>query len=245
MASEVKVFDLPADLFSNSAEKIVAIAKEAIQKNGRFSLALSGGQTPKGVYSVLASPEFKDKIDWKKTHVFWGDERPVVRTHPDSNYRMAKESLLDAAGIPQGNIHRIGSEEDPMLAAQQYEDELRDFFDIAEGTFPSFDLILLGMGDDGHTASLFPESEALQIKDRLVVDNYVKKLNTHRITFTFPVINNAHNVLFLVSGSAKSKMIKQIMENSNTGNPLPSQMVNPMHGSLFWFLDKNAAADLK
>lgn len=245
MASEVKVFDLQEDLFFHSAEKIAALAQEAIQKNGRFSLALSGGQTPKGVYAVLASPDFKDKIDWKKVHVFWGDERPVVRTHPDSNFRMAKEALLDAAGIPQGNIHRIGSEEDPMLAAQQYEDELRDFFDIAEGDFPSFDLILLGMGDDGHTASLFPESEALEIKDRLVVDNYVKKLNTHRITFTFPVINHARNVLFLVSGSSKSKMIKQVLENVNAGITLPSQMVNPVHGSLYWFLDKNAAADLK
>lgn len=245
MASEVKVFDLQEDLFFHSAEKITALAQEAIQKNGRFSLALSGGQTPKGVYAVLASPDFKDKIDWKKVHVFWGDERPVVRTHPDSNFRMAKEALLDAAGIPQGNIHRIGSEEDPMLAAQQYEDELRDFFDIAEGDFPAFDLILLGMGDDGHTASLFPESEALEIKDRLVVDNYVKKLNTHRITFTFPVINHARNVLFLVSGSSKSKMIKQVLENVNAGITLPSQMVNPVHGSLYWFLDKNAAADLK
>jgi 6-phosphogluconolactonase len=245
MASEVKVFDLPEDLFLNSAEKIVSIAKEAIQKSGKFSLALSGGQTPKSVYAVLASPDFKNKIDWKKVHVFWGDERPVVCTHPDSNYRMAKESLLDGVGIPPGNIHRIGSEEDPMLAAQQYEDELRDFFDIGEGAFPAFDLILLGMGDDGHTASLFPESEALVIKDRLVVDNYVKKLNTHRITFTFPVINNAHNVLFLVSGSTKSKMIKRVLENTDAENILPSQNVDPKNGSLFWFLDKAAASDLK
>lgn len=245
MASEVKVFDLPADLFVHSAEKIVAIAQEAIQKNGRFSFALSGGQTPKGVYSVLASAKFKDRIDWKKVHIFWGDERPVVSTHPDSNFRMAKETLLDAVGIPSGNIHRIGSEEDPMLAAQQYEDDLRDFFDLADGDFPAFDLILLGMGDDGHTASLFPESEALAIKDRLVVDNYVKKLNSHRITMTFPVINNARNILFLVSGSSKSKMIQQILGNNKTLDALPAQLVIPSHGSLCWFLDKDAAADLK
>jgi len=244
MAVEVKVFDRTEDLIINSAEKIVSIAQEAVQKRGQFTLSLSGGSTPKGVYSVLAASPLKEKINWEKTHIFWGDERSVVRTHPDSNFRMAKESLLDATGIPPSNIHRVASEEDPMLAAQQYEDDIREFFGIADGLFPEFDMILLGMGDDGHTASLFPDSEALTVQNRLVVDNFVKKLNTHRITFTFPLINHARNVLFIVSGSTKSKMVKQILENTNTLKTLPSQRVQPKPGSLFWFLDKDAASDL-
>ena len=243
MAAEIQVFDNKADLFNNSATKIVSIAKEFIQKSGQFNIALSGGSTPKGVYTIL-SASLKDEIDWRKVHVFWSDERTVVSTHPDSNYRMAKESLLDLSGIPQINIHRVASEEDPMLAAQQYEDDIRDFFNVPDGVFPAFDLILLGMGDDGHTASLFPESEALSVHDRLVVDNYVKKMNTHRITFTFPLINHARNVMFMVSGSSKSKMVKQVLENTGAENPLPSQKVNPESGSLFWLLDKEAAADL-
>ncbi|MBL7994157.1 6-phosphogluconolactonase [bacterium] len=244
MTGEVKVFDRTEDLIRHSAEKIVSIAQESIRNRGQFVCSLSGGSTPKEVYSRLAAMPLKEEIDWGKTHVFWGDERSVVRTHPDSNFRMAKESLLDAVGIPPFNIHRVASEEDPMLAAQQYEDDIREFFGISDGIFPEFDLILLGMGDDGHTASLFPDTEALKVQDRLVVDNFVRKLNTHRITFTFPMINHARNVLFIVSGSAKSKMIKQVLENSNAPRILPSQLVQPKPGLLFWFLDKEAAADL-
>lgn len=245
MTAEIKIFDHTVDLFRNSAEKIVSIADEAIQNNGHFNLVLSGGSTPKGVYSVLADAAFKKKIRWEKVHVFWGDERSVVSTHPDSNYRMAKETLLDASGIPRGNIHRMAGEEDPMLAAQQYEDDIKDFFKVDDGSFPPFDLILLGLGEDGHTASLFPDSEALTVRDRFVVDNYVKKLNTHRITFTFPLINRARNVLFLVSGSAKSKIVKQVLENTGPEKLFPSQMVQPTHGSLLWFLDKDAGTELK
>lgn len=245
MTANIEVFNRSEELFKKAAEKIIAIGHEAVQSKGRFTLVLSGGNTPKGVYSVLASAEFKNELPWNKVHVFWGDERSVVQTHPDSNFRMAKESLLDHVAVSAANIHRIASEEDPMLAAQQYEDEIREFFDIADGEIPVFDLILLGMGDDGHTASLFPESEALNIKDRLVAENYVKKLNSHRITFTFPVINHAQNVLFLVSGSSKSSMVRQVLEPKATDPVLPSRKVQPTSGSLFWFLDKEAASDLK
>ncbi|MBL7959637.1 6-phosphogluconolactonase [bacterium] len=244
MTREVKVYELKEDLIRNAAEKIVSIAQKSIQNRGQFAWSLSGGSTPKEVYSMLAALPLKEKIDWEKTHIFWGDERSVVRTHPDSNFRMAKESLLDAVEIPPANIHRVASEEDPMLAAQQYEDDIREFFGISDGIFPEFDLILLGMGDDGHTASLFPDTEALKVQDRLVVDNFVKKLNTHRITFTFPIINHARNVLFIISGSVKSKMIKQVLANTDAPKTLPSQLVQPKSGSLFWFLDKDAAADL-
>ncbi len=245
MAADIRVFDREEELFKNAAEKVVSIGLESIRDFGRYTLALSGGNTPKSVYAILASPGFKERLPWDKVHIFWGDERPVVKTHPDSNFRMAKESFLDAVGVPAKNIHRVASEEDSMLAAQQYEDELRDFFEIAEGEVPKFDLILLGMGDDGHTASLFPDSEALHIDDRLVVENYVKKLNTHRITFTFPVINKAHNVLFLVSGSGKKQTIQRVLSRTASQPNLPAQMVQPESGSLYWFLDKEAAADLK
>ena len=245
MAVDITVFDRSEELFKKAAEKIITIGREAIRSKGRFTLTLSGGNTPKGVYTALASAEFKNELEWGKVHVFWGDERPVVQTHPDSNYRMAKESLLDHVAIPPGNIHRIAGEEDSMLAAQQYEDELREFFDTPDGGMPVFDLILLGMGDDGHTASLFPDSEAIKINDRLVVENYVKKLNTHRITFTFSLINNAKNVLFLVTGSSKSKALRQVLRQSDTEQVLPSVLVQPKNGSLLWFLDKDAAAELK
>jgi 6-phosphogluconolactonase len=245
MAVDITVFDRSEELFKKAAEKIITIGREAIRSDGLFTLTLSGGNTPKGVYTALASAEFKNELEWGKVHFFWGDERPVVQTHPESNYRMAKESLLNHVSIPQSNIHRIAGEEDSMLAAQQYEDEMREFFKLSDGEVPALDLILLGMGDDGHTASLFPDSEAIKINDRLVVENYVKKLNTHRITFTFPLINNAKNVLFLVTGSSKSKAVRQVLRHSDSEPVLPSLLVQPKSGSLLWFLDKEAAVELK
>jgi len=234
---EKKVFSTKDELCKSAAQKLAEIGKAAIAKDGQFTLVLSGGKTPEALYALLAQEPYRDELDWKKVHLFWGDERCVVKTHPDSNYRMANESLISKVSIPAGNVHRIGAEEDAMLAAQQYEDELRDFFGVYEAGFPSFDLILLGLGDDGHTASLFPETEALGNNERWVVDNFVKKLHAHRITMTFPTINHAANVMFLVSGSSKASVCKQIFAGSGQ---FPAQKVQPVQGTLAWYLDKDA-----
>ncbi len=245
MKPEILVSKNAEALAEDAAKKILEIGNKAIQSGGRFCVALSGGTTPRAVYTLLATPAFKDKIDWTKVHLFWGDERSVIPSHPDSNYRMAKEALLSKINIPEENIHRVQSEEDPLLASGAYEEELKNFFELGDVEFPVFDLILLGLGDDGHTASLFPGSDALREKEMLVTDNFVKKFNTHRITFTFPVINNAGCVMFLVSGATKTKMIKRVLENTEPNEILPSQMIKPVHGRLLWMLDEAAAAELK
>lgn len=237
----IHIFDNPSQLYQKAAEQIVTIGRGAIAKKGQFALALSGGSTPAGVYAVIAQ-SFKDQLDWQKVHLFWGDERCVVATHPESNYRMAHENLISKVSIPSGNVHRVASEEDPLLAAQQYEDDMRDFFGVYGSGFPEFDLILLGLGDDGHTASLFPESEGLHESERWVCDNFVKKLKTHRVTITFPLINHAANVMFIVSGSSKASICHQILEEKKD---YPAQKVQPNSGQLFWFLDNDAGNKLK
>jgi 6-phosphogluconolactonase len=245
MKREIVISKNAESLTQAAAEEILEIGNTAIQAHGRFSIALSGGTTPRAVYTLLATEPFKSKINWNKVHVFWSDERSVIPSHPDSNYRMAKEALLSKINIPEENIHRVTSEEDALLASGAYEEELNDFFHLLSGDLPVFDLIMLGLGDDGHTASLFPGTEALHETKSLVADNFVKKLSTHRITFTFPVINNAAHVLFLVSGPTKTKMLKRVLENTEPQEILPSQMVIPAHGRLLWMLDEAAAAELK
>ncbi len=233
---EKHVFDSAEELQNKSAEKIIEIGTKSIEDHNFFSFVLSGGQTPRVIYTLLGS-EYSKQLDWTKVHLFWGDERDVIKTHPDSNYGMAKTALLDKISIPESNVHRIGTEEDLMLAAQQCEDDIKEFFSLADGEFPKFDLILLGVGDDGHTASLFPDTDAIHEKNFLVMDNFVKKLGKHRVTFTFPTINNANNVMFIASGPTKSDILKRIF----SGEDLPAVRVKPTHGNLLWFLDQPAA----
>ncbi|HMW31915.1 MAG TPA: 6-phosphogluconolactonase [bacterium] len=242
MKTHTTVFTSADELAEKTAEKIISIGHQAISMHGHFSWSLAGGKTPKMVYEVLAK-KHKESIDWKKVHLFWGDERDVISTHPDSNFGMAKNVLMDPIGFPDANIHRIGTEEDCMLAAQQAEDDIKDFFGLSDGGFPKFDLILLGLGEDGHTASLFPGTDGITETKFLVMDNFVKKLGRHRVTFTFPTINHASNVLFLVSGKSKSSIIKQVLQGS-TEDILPAQMVRPA-GELYWYLDKEAASELQ
>jgi 6-phosphogluconolactonase len=220
-----------------AAQHIVTLAKEAITTRGRFSIALSGGSTPKQTLSCLASDEFAPMMDWQKVHVFWGDERCVPPDHPDSNSLMAREVMLDRVPIPIDNIHRIQAELNPTDAAHIYETELRAFFQEV----PRFDLVLLGMGDDGHTASLFPGTEALIEEDRWVVANYIARLSSWRITLTPIAITAAANITFLVSGAHKAERLHEVLNGPYKPRELPSQLVKPLDGRLRWLVDADAA----
>lgn len=228
--------DQPA-LYRAGVEAFITAAKNSIAQGGRFSVALSGGNTPRGVHMELA--QYRNALSWDKIFVFFGDERTVPPDHPDSNYRMAKESLLSRVPIPDKNVFRIPAELEPELAAQQYEETLRSFFHLSPGLFPRFDLIFLGMGDDGHTASLFPGTAALEEKSRLVVANRVEKMNTWRITLTLPVLNNAAEVVFLVSGPTKARVLSKIV-SAKSGGAFPSESVKPASGQLLWLVDQDA-----
>jgi 6-phosphogluconolactonase len=250
----IEVFLTAADLFRAAAEEFIRAARDAIGAQGRFTVALSGGSTPKALYSLLAASYAG--FAWNRVFLFFGDERHVPPTDANSNYRMVNESLLTKIAIPPENVFRVPAENpDAVAAASDYEAQLRRFFELrpeirpeirsedGPGEFPRFDLILLGMGPDGHTASLFPDSPALDEQSRLVVANWVAKFNTYRITFTFPVLNRAAEVMFLASGADKADMLHQVLEGKSTP-PLPSQRVQPSDGKLLWMLDEAAAAEL-
>ena len=242
----IEILTTPADLFHAAAEELVRTGRHAIGAQGRFSVALSGGSTPKTLYSLLAS-NYAD-FPWNRAFLFFGDERHVPPTDPESNYRMVNESLLSKISIPPINVFRVKTENpDAVAAATDYEAQLRSFFELKPGEFPRFDLILLGMGPDGHTASLFPGSEGLQEKSRPVIANWVEKFKTHRITFTFPVLNRAAEVMFLVSGPDKADVLRQVLEGKAGEDktlPLPAQQVQPEDGKLLWMLDHAAASKL-
>lgn len=249
-ARSIEVFATAADLFHAAAEELVRAARDAIGAQGRFTVALSGGSTPKALYSLLATNY--STFAWNRVFLFFGDERHVPPTDPDSNYRMVHESLLTKIAIPAENVFRVPAENpDAAAAASDYETQLRRFFELRPeirpgdrpGEFPRFDLILLGLGPDGHTASLFPDSSALDEQSRLVVANWVAKLSTFRITFTFPVLNRAAEVMFMASGADKAGMLHQVLEGKSIP-PLPSQRVQPSDGNLLWMLDEAAAAKL-
>jgi 6-phosphogluconolactonase len=231
----IHVFGSPEELSEAAAGEFAARAAEAIEEYGRFAAVLAGGSTPKEMYAVLAS-DYADGIDWGKIHVFFGDERPVPPDDDDSNYKMAREVLLDH--VPVGGVHRISGELPPDEAAGAYEEELRTFFESEE--VPRFDLILLGVGGDGHTASLFPETSALEVHDRLVVANPVLKLDTTRITLTVPIINAARAVVFLVAGDDKAEAIEKILEDDADARAYPARLIQPA-GELEWMLDQSAA----
>ena len=244
MASEpqVEVFGSPQELFHAAAEKFCSVGLSAIEGHGRFTVALSGGSTPRGLHQELVT-DFSSQLPWDKVFFFWGDERHVPPDSSDSNYRMAKETLLSKLPIAPENIFRPPSElPDARQAAAKYEQTIQKFFRLGPDSFPRFDFILLGMGPDGHTASLFPGTAALQEKDHLVVANWVEKLNAFRITFTYPVLNNAACVMFLVSGDEKAEMVRRALKDP--GANLPCQKVRPVDGELLWYLDKGAALRL-
>jgi 6-phosphogluconolactonase len=238
----IRILPTAADLFHAAAQEFVRAGREAIATRNRFTVALSGGSTPKSLYSLLATEHAA--FDWQHTYLFFGDERHVGPADPDSNYRMVRESLLNHIQVPEANVFRVKSENpDAAAAAADYETQLKSFFSLKPGQFPRFDLILLGLGPDGHTASLFPASAGLSDQTHLVIANWVEKFKTRRITFTFPVLNNAAGVIFLACGPDKAGMVQQVLEGKNTP-PYPSQLVQPKDGNLLWLLDQAAAAKL-
>ncbi|MGC2150463.1 MAG: 6-phosphogluconolactonase, partial [Terriglobales bacterium] len=239
----IEVATTAADLFHAAAEEFSRVGRQAIGAQGRFAVALSGGSTPRSLYSLLAS-SYAD-FPWARTYFFFGDERHVPPTDPESNYRMVNESLFSKVAIPAQNVFRVKAENpDAAAAAADYEAQLRKFFELKPNQFPRFDLIFLGLGPDGHTASLFPDSEGLKETAKLVIANRVEKFKTDRISFTFPVLNNAAEVIFLASGSDKAEMVREVLEGKPTP-PLPAQQVQPTNGRLLWMLDESAAAKLK
>ncbi len=243
MGVEVKIVPDNTALNRAAAQEFQRLAESAIAQRGRFSVALSGGNTPRGVYLLLAQ-EHKTTLEWDKVHTFFGDERYVPPDHPDSNYRMTSESLLSKVSIPEKNIHRVRTELDPEAAAQDYEDQLRDFFHLTNNDWPRFDLIMLGLGDDGHTASLFPGTAALKEVSRRVVANWVEKLQSFRISFTFAVLNHAAEVLFLVSGAGKAQILADVLRPSGAVR-FPAQRIKPENGRLLWLADQDAARLLR
>lgn len=229
------------------AARFVEIACEAVGARGRFSVALSGGTTPRRVYELLSGEEFSARVEWAKVHVFFGDERCVPPDDAESNYRMARESLLSRVPIPTQNVHRMIGEGDAVANARLYEDELRAFFRTDESPIeelPRFDLALLGMGDDGHTASLFPHSPALEERQAWVVANRIEKFNAFRLTLTARAINHAAHVLFIVTGAGKAERLREVLEGGRDPLRLPSQLIKPTSGTLDWYVDRAASSKL-
>jgi 6-phosphogluconolactonase len=230
-----------AALASRTAQEFCRLAAESIAAQGRFTVALAGGSTPKAAYGLLASETYRNQLQWEQIHVFWGDERHVPPDHADSNYRMAHEAMLSKVEIPAANIHRIVSEKEARQAADAYETTLRTFFGLAEGELPRFDLILLGMGPDGHTASLFPGTAAVREKTRLVAATWVEKFNTFRITMTPAVLCHASHVVFSAGGGDKTETLRQVLQGDYQPDVYPSQVVKPTQGTLLWLVDEAAA----
>jgi 6-phosphogluconolactonase len=237
MNKNIHAYPNKEKLVTATAELVADCIEQAIQQNGLCNMALSGGNTPGGVFSLLASGPYRDRLDWGRLHLFWGDERMVPPEHQDSNFRMVRETLLDKVEIPDENVHRMRGEIAPEEAAAEYAELLHDHF---KGSPPCFDLILLGLGEDGHTASLFPETDAVGECEKHVVAVFVSKLSAWRVTLTLPVLNAARKVLFLVSGKSKSEMVQRIMSNKQPDKEIPATMVNPQTGELHWMLDSEA-----
>ena len=241
----VEIFSSPMELSEAAAKLFAARAAGAVSARGRFIAALSGGKTPVGIYSLLAKAPFASQIPWARVHLFWADERCVPPDHADSNYRLVRELLLDYVPIPAANVHRIPAEMDPVEAAARYEGQLRELFAPHGDGFPVFDFILLGLGDDGHTASLFPGTRSIRESARWVVGHHVDAQKGWRITLTPPVINAARMVAFIVAGAGKAAVMKDILEGFFRPDTLPAQIVRPAGGDLVWMLDREAAALLK
>jgi len=242
MKCEVRILEDANKLAQEAAIEFARLAAAAVHEKELFAVALSGGSTPRSLYSLLATEPWLSQLPWPRMHFFWSDERHVPPDHPDSNYRMVDEALFSKVPIPPENIHRIrGEESDPAQAAVEYEQELQNFFRLTAAQLPKFDLALLGLGTDGHTASLFPDTAALNERGHSVVANRVEKLNTWRITLTLPILNNATNVMFLVSGPAKANILRAVLEPDRAAQ-YPAQLIRPTAGRLLWLVDIEAAA---
>ncbi len=246
MPPDVRILTNIDAIAKRAAQDFVQSATQAVSEKGSFTVALSGGSTPKALYSLLASDAaLRSQLPWDKMYLYFGDERSVGPDHPDSNFRMATETMFSRVPLKPEQVFRIkGEYKDTEKAAQEYEQALRASFKIGEGQFPPFDLVFLGIGNEGHTASLFPGTKALHETKRIVVRNWVGKLYTNRITLTAPTINNAARVIFMVTGADKALAMKGILEGPYEPDQLPAQMIQPPNGKLLWLVDTIAGGML-
>jgi 6-phosphogluconolactonase len=242
--ANVRRFPNSQSLALAAARRFIDLAGNAVEARGQFNVALSGGSTPKAMFALLAE-QFIGDVAWDRVHCFWGDERNVPPSHSESNYRMAREALLDHIPLSAANIHRILAELEPKRAATAYQEEIIAHFNPTLGDWPRFDLIFLGMGEDGHTASLFPYTEVLQEDESLVVANYVPQLDSWRITMTVPLINAARHVLFLINGQSKAGSLREVLLGKFRPAQYPAQLIVPVDGTLEWYVDEAAASLLK
>jgi 6-phosphogluconolactonase len=227
-----------------AARRFVALANDAVERTQRFTVALAGGSTPERLYRLLASEAYRDAVPWASVYVFFGDERCVPPDDAESNYRMARAALLDHVPLMPEQVFRMEGERDPQSAAMTYDAVIGDVFGLSPGRIPQFDLILLGMGPDGHTASLFPHTDGLQVVERLVTANYVRKFDAWRLTLTYPVLDAAAQVLFLVGGAEKADAVQQVLEGPLDPAEYPSQGVQTPEGTVTFLLDAAAASKL-
>lgn len=237
--NKIKIFSTPDALAEGAAAFIAALAEKAVADKGRFVISLSGGSTPKHLFQLLATAPYSRQIPWGKTYVFWGDERCVPADDEQNNAHMARQALLDKIGIPAENVFPVQVQLSPGPAAINYEKKIKEFF---AGQPPVFDLILLGLGENGHTASLFPGTDALDEHTHLVKDVYVTELKMYRITMTEKLINQAGNILFLVEGTGKADIVHKVIAGPLKPDVYPAQLIKPVHGILCWYLDSQAAA---
>ena len=246
MPRRILVCQSREDLFEAAAQFVVQSLPFQPDSGKTYSVALSGGSTPQRLFARLAADPYRSQVDWSSVRIFWGDEREVSPDHTESNFRMAKENLLDRVPIPPDQVFRMEGERPAQEAAVRYKEVLRRAFSHKHKEYaPGFDLILLGMGSDGHTASLFPETSVLEEREQWVAAPWVEKFHTHRITLTPPVFNAAKRVLFVVGGSDKDKAAEAVLEGPFQPNRYPAQIVNPGQGDVVWLLDREAASRLK
>ncbi len=241
---KINIYKNADDLGKNLAEWICDIINKTLQEQEFFTLVLSGGNTPKSLYKKLASEEFKNKINWSRLQIFWGDERAVPFTDERNNAKMAYDTLLDNVTIPKEQIHAMRTDIEPVFAAKEYDKLLKTFF---TNTIKSFDLVLLGMGDDGHTLSLFPDSPLIEenSEEEWVKSVYNSEQKMYRITLMPLIVNRSAHIAFMVDGSKKATVLKEVIEGTHNPLQLPSQIIQPVSGNLYWFLDKDAAEKLK
>jgi len=243
---EIRILADGAAIAKRAAQEFVQAAASSVRANGSFNVALAGGSTPKALYSLLADDRvLRSQVPWDKIHLFFGDERHVGPGHPDSNFRMATEAMISKAPLRKDQVTRIkGENPDAEEAAREYEQDLRSYFNLKPGDYPRFDLLLVGMGNEGHTLSLFPGTKALHPSERIAVRNWVGKLFTDRVTLTAPAACNAALILFMVTGADKAPALKGVLEGPYEPEQLPAQLLQPTNGRLLWLVDAAAGGML-
>lgn len=246
MEREIRILADGASIARRAAGIFVQAAAAAVKEKGSFTVALAGGSTPKTLYGLLVNDaSLRSQVPWDKLHLFFGDERSVGPDHPDSNFRMASEALISKSPLKPEQVVRIkGENPDTEQGAKEYEQALRSYFKLSDGQYPRFDLVLVGMGNEGHTLSLFPGTKALHADKRIVSRNWVGKLYTERITLTAPAANNAKLVIFMVTGADKAPALKAVLEGPYEPEQLPAQLIQPANGKLLWLVDTAAGAML-